>query len=218
MIYIHIDTLLLLLHNPHFSLQRFRGGARLVTGRVAPVFGGCIWFRCSQRMAARPDVLGGTGSDCAGAASFPGRRDGVAGQAGAGRAHSRCQQARKASFQGQVRLIFSTRARAWRTSRAGRLEQPVAQRVRLGVLEVVAVVQAQQPAPGGQVGGEVGGQYPAAVDLPRFSMAGSAGPSSSRCARRRSPRRRARGARRRCTAGDGCPGRRRSRCPGCSCR
>jgi hypothetical protein len=45
----------------------------------------------------------------------------VAGQAGAGRAHSRCQQARNASFQGQLRLIFSTRARAWRTSRAGRL-------------------------------------------------------------------------------------------------
>ena len=69
----------------------------------------------------RPDVLGGTGSDCAGAASFPGRGGGVAGQAGAGRAHSRCQQARKASFQGQVRLIFRMRARAWRTSRAGRL-------------------------------------------------------------------------------------------------
>ena len=51
-----------------------------------------------------PDVLGaGAGSDCAGAASLPGRRDGVAGQAGAGRAHSRCQQARDASFQGQVR-------------------------------------------------------------------------------------------------------------------
>ena len=46
---------------------------------------------------------------------------GVAGQAGAGRAHSRCQQVRKASFQGQVRLIFSMRARAWRASRAGRL-------------------------------------------------------------------------------------------------
>ena len=68
-----------------------------------------------------PDVLGGTGSDCAGAASFPGRRGGAAGQAGAGRAHSRCQQVRNASFQGQVRLIFRMRARAWRTSRAGRL-------------------------------------------------------------------------------------------------
>jgi hypothetical protein len=47
-----------------------------------------------------PDVLGGgTGSDRAGAGSFPGRRDGMAGQAGSGRAHSRCQQARKVSFQ-----------------------------------------------------------------------------------------------------------------------
>ena len=69
----------------------------------------------------RPDVLGGTGSDRAGEASFWVVGTGVAGQAGAGRAHSRCQQATKASFQGQVRLIFSTRARAWRTSRAGRL-------------------------------------------------------------------------------------------------
>jgi len=87
----------------------------------------CAGFRrlyLAQMSAADgggPDVLGGTGSDCAGAASFPGRRDGVAGQAGAGRAHSRSQQARNASFQGQVRLIFSTRERAWRTSRAGRL-------------------------------------------------------------------------------------------------
>ena len=103
---------------------------------------------------------------CAGAASFPGRGGGVAGQAGAGRAHSRCQQARKASFQGQVRLSLRTRARAWRTSRAGSAHQPGAQRVRLGVFEVVAVVQAEQPAPGGQVGGEVGGQHPPAVHHP----------------------------------------------------
>ena len=51
----------------------------------------------------------GTGSDRAGEPPFPCRRDGVAGQARAGRAHSRSQQARNASFQGQVRLIFSTR-------------------------------------------------------------------------------------------------------------
>lgn len=73
------------------------------------------------RVAVLPDVLG-----VAPAPTAPGRPPScrgteVAGQAGAGRAHSRCQQARNASFQGQVRLIFSTRARAWRTSRAGRL-------------------------------------------------------------------------------------------------
>ena len=28
--------------------QRFRDGASLVTDRVVPVFGGCVWFRCSQ--------------------------------------------------------------------------------------------------------------------------------------------------------------------------
>ena len=49
-------------------------------------------------------MLGGAGSDCAGAVSFRVAGAGVAGQAGAGRAHSRCQQARNASFQGQVRL------------------------------------------------------------------------------------------------------------------
>jgi hypothetical protein len=73
------------------------------------------------RVAVLPDVLGGTGSDCAGGGLLSGSKGRVAGQEGAGRAHSRCQQVRKASFQGQVRLIFSTRARAWRTSRAGRL-------------------------------------------------------------------------------------------------
>ena len=94
----------------------------MVADRVVPVFGGGVRFACSRRVAVAPGVPGtGTGSDCAGVASFPGRRDGVAGQAGAGRAHSRCQQARNAWFQGQVRLILSTRARAWRTSRAGRL-------------------------------------------------------------------------------------------------
>jgi hypothetical protein len=43
----------------------------------------------------------------------------VAGQPGAGRAHSRFQQVMKASFQGQSGLILRIRLRAWRTSRAG---------------------------------------------------------------------------------------------------
>ena len=98
----------------------FRGWPGLVTDRIVPVFGRGVWLTGFRRVAVLPDVLGsGTGSDRAGAGSFRDRGDGVAGQAGAGRAHSRCQQARKASFQGQVRLIFSTRARAWRASRAG---------------------------------------------------------------------------------------------------
>src|SRR6266536_2875568 len=38
----------------------------------------------------------------------------------------------------------------------GQVPQPVAQRVRLGVLQVVTVVEAEQPAPGGKIGGDVG--------------------------------------------------------------
>ena len=72
-------------------------------------------------VADGPMCSGAPAPTAPGAASFPVAGTGVAGQAGAGRAHSRCQQARNASFQGQVLLIFSTRARAWRTSRAGRL-------------------------------------------------------------------------------------------------
>ena len=86
-------------------LRRF---SAVVSGSQVPAGG--VAARCAR---------GGTGSECAGAGSFPGGRDRVAGQADSGRAHSRCQQVRKASFQGQVRLIFSTRARAWRTRRAG---------------------------------------------------------------------------------------------------
>jgi len=89
----------------------------MVLGRFSAVVSGSR-VPGEWRMARCP---GGTGSDCAGVGSFAGRRGGVAGQAGAGRLHSRRQHARKASFQGQVRLIFSTRARAWLTSRAGGL-------------------------------------------------------------------------------------------------
>ena len=53
-----------------------------------------------------------TGSDRAGQVSF--LADGVvrAGQAGAGRAHSRCQQVRNAFFHGQSRLMAKVRCRA----------------------------------------------------------------------------------------------------------
>ena len=62
----------------------------MVIDRVVPVFDCGIWFVISGGAALLPDVLGaGTGSDRAGAGSFPGRRDGIPGQAGSGRAQSR---------------------------------------------------------------------------------------------------------------------------------
>jgi hypothetical protein len=88
-----------------------------VIDRVVSVFGCGAWFAGLRRAARPPDALeAGTGSDRAGAELLSGSQDGVAGQAGSARMHSRCQQVRKASFPGQVRLIFSTRARAWQTS------------------------------------------------------------------------------------------------------
>src|ERR1035441_10988544 len=72
--------------------QRFRGGARSVTDRVVPVFGGGVWFVCSRRVAVAPGVPGaGTGSDCAGGVAFPVAgtgglvRRGAAGRAGGAR-------------------------------------------------------------------------------------------------------------------------------------
>src|SRR6266851_8516472 len=90
-----------------------RGPLLIVLCRFSAVVAG--W-----RVAVLPDVLG-----VAPAPTAPGRPPfrvagtGWAGQVGAGRVHSRRQQVRNASFQGQVRLILSMRARAWRTSRAG---------------------------------------------------------------------------------------------------
>ena len=54
--------------------------------------------------------------------SFPVVRAVCAGHEGAGRAQSRCQQARNASFHGQSVLMARTRCRAWRASRAGRCQ------------------------------------------------------------------------------------------------
>ncbi len=93
--------------------------------RRGPLLIVLCWFSAvvaGWRVAVLPDMLGAAPAPTApGRPPFRVAGTGVAGQAGAGRAHSRRQQDRKVSFQGQVRLIFSTRARAWRTSRAGRL-------------------------------------------------------------------------------------------------
>jgi hypothetical protein len=72
--------------------RRLCGAARVPGCAPAPTAPGCVSFR----------VAGADG----------------AGQAG-GRAQSRCQQVRNASFQGQSGLIFKTRSRACRASRAG---------------------------------------------------------------------------------------------------
>ena len=80
--------------------------------------GVCLAWRGGRVVA--PGVPGCAPAPTApGCASSPVAGADGAGQTGAGRAQSRCQQVRNASFQGQSALIFRTRSRAWRASRAG---------------------------------------------------------------------------------------------------
>lgn len=50
----------------------------------------------------------------------------------------------------------------------GDVPDSVAERVRGGVTESWLVVEAEEPGPGGEVGGDIRGEDPALVDLPRF--------------------------------------------------
>ena len=78
-------------------------------------------------------------------------------------------------------------------------DAPDPERVRAGFPQVRIVVEAEEVGPGGEVGGDA----PATVDLPGH-MGGPAGPWPWRRGRLRFPRRRARGAQCRCTAGGDC--------------
>jgi ABC-type proline/glycine betaine transport system ATPase subunit len=102
-----------------------------------------------------------------------------AGQAGAGRAQSRCQQARNASFHGQSGLIFRTRPRACRASRAG-MRQKVAERFRVGVPQVRVVAEAEKAVPCGQVGRNVRGEHRCTVQVFPDLAAGDADASRFR--------------------------------------
>jgi hypothetical protein len=90
---------------------------------LAPVFDLRVCLPSAGWQARLPGVPGFAPVPTApGLSSF--RVGGViwAGQPGAGRLQSRCQQVRNASFQGQPGLILRIRLRAWRTRRAGRCQ------------------------------------------------------------------------------------------------
>src|SRR5205823_2584706 len=100
--------------------QSFSGPEDRLLIVSVPGFGCGVCLVSAGRRVVPPGVPGLAPAPTApGLASF--RVAGVigAGQAGAGRAHSRCQQVRNASFHGQLGLIFRTRWRAWRARRAG---------------------------------------------------------------------------------------------------
>ena len=153
-----------------------QGSARLVTDRVVPVFGRGAGLPGSRRVVSLPDVLGR-----APAPTAPGRAPfwvvGTGWLVRRVRAGAQPLPARQECLlprPGPADLQHAGTGVA--DQPGGQRPQPVAQRARLGVLEVVAVVQAQEPAPGGQVGGDVARPAPARSPPPRPSMAGSARP------------------------------------------
>jgi len=80
---------------------------------LLPGFGCGVCLAGGGGRAAVPGVPGcAPGSDGAGDVLLSVVGVVRAGQAGAGKAQSRCQQVRNASFHGQSGLIFSTRRRA----------------------------------------------------------------------------------------------------------
>jgi len=117
-------------HNPHvrdLAESLLASVVQVAWGLVTDRAGVCFLTSCpfafgsgDARSARRARVR--TGSDRAGRASF--RVAGIvrAGQVSAGRAQSRCQQARNASAHGQSALTDKTRWRAWWASFAGRCQ------------------------------------------------------------------------------------------------
>src|SRR6266568_3383157 len=142
-----------------------QGAGESVTDRVVLVFGSGSWLAGGG--AARY-ARGGTGSDRAGAASFPGRGDGGGWSGGCGQGAQPPPAGQEGVFPGPGPADLQHPGAGVADQPGGQAQQPVAQRVRLGVLEILLVVEAEQAAPGGQVGGEAGGQHPAAVHRPGF--------------------------------------------------
>ena len=90
---------------------------------LAPVFDLHVRLGSGGRQARLPEVPGSAPAPNApGGSSYRVGWVIRAGQSGAGRAQSLCQQVRNASFQGQSGLILRIRLRAWRARRAGRCQ------------------------------------------------------------------------------------------------
>ena len=107
-----------------------------------------------------------TGSDRAGVVLLPCRWGGSCWSGGCGQGAQPLPAGEERLLPGPVRADLQDALAGVADEPGGQVPEPVAERVRLGVLEVVVVVEAEEAGPGGQVGGDVRGEDPAAVDLP----------------------------------------------------
>lgn len=93
-----------------------------------------------------------------------------------GRRHRNASQIIHRVFPGPVRADLEDALAGVADELGGKVPDPVAERVQVGVPQVFAVVEAEEAGPGGQAGGDAGGEDPAGLTCGyRSAVDGSAG-------------------------------------------
>src|SRR5690242_11816708 len=109
---------------------------------------------------------GGTGFHSAGMRLLSRCRGGWCWSAGRGQGAEPVPAGEEGVVPGPVRADLEDLLAGVADEPGGQVPDPVAERVRLGVPQVRLVVQAEEPGPGGEVGGDVRREDPSFVDLP----------------------------------------------------
>ena len=125
------------------------------------LFGWRWWSRGGARRARVR-----TGSDRAGLVLLSCRRDGSCWSGGCGQGAEPLPAGQERLLPRPVRADPEDALAGVAGEAGGDVPDPVAERVRVGFAQLVIVVAAEEAGPGGQVGGDVRGDDPAAVDLP----------------------------------------------------
>jgi hypothetical protein len=107
-----------------------------------------------------------TGSDRAGLCLLLRHWGGLCWSGGCGQGAEPLPAGEERLFRGPVRADLQDALTGVMGEPGGEVPDPVAERVRVGIPQVLIVSAAEEAGPGGQVGGDVRGDDPAAVDLP----------------------------------------------------
>src|SRR6185437_3787335 len=113
-----------------------------------------------------PACPGGTGFHAAGMRLLPCRLGSSRWSAGGRKGAQPVPAGDESVLPGPVRADLQGPLPGVADEAGGDVPDPVAERVRFGVPEFFLVMEAEEPCPGGEVGGDVRRQDPALVDLP----------------------------------------------------
>ena len=107
-----------------------------------------------------------TGSDRAGVVILSGSWDGLCWSGGCCQDAEPLPAGEERIFPGPVRADLEDALPGVMREPGGDVPDPVAERIGVGVPQVLVIVAAEQARPGREIGGDVRGDDPAAVDLP----------------------------------------------------